>query len=402
MSTKNSDNFKIKSNSSKDDQVDEKLKIGNEIDEISSKFRIRECRVVLKDFNQNVQDSEPEIFKLQEKTSKNIKNESEGDFDIILNRKVNKKSSKKIAKQTSKSKNKKEVKCKFCNQICQYTYLSRHMIAFHGDQLKSELHECQICGLKLFMKKRFDQHMELKHSDGQNKYFICDLDGKKFIMKGILHSHIKTHFSAVECKICGKFIKPLIMASHLRVTHSTEENFHCEICSKSFKALNYLNSHKKSHDKKFDCKICSKKFRWAAALRKHTRDYHDNPKSFACQICDSKFNCKSSLKLHMKRHDKNRPKPFECQRCGFRMDNSSHFVRHQKSHVRQDERIAAMKNPLKCQICGALCRDKQILSQHIKSVHPKELIQCDLCGKTSKTKRNFEKHFEIHLRNNLN
>jgi KRAB domain-containing zinc finger protein len=405
MSIKIADSLKTKSNSStKDDKNNKKIEIKNEIDEISSNdssnFKIRECRVALNDFNHKVKDSKPEIFKIQEECFKNIKNESEGDFDIILDPKVHPNSSKRIIKQTSKNKSKKEVKCKFCDQICQYTYLSRHMIAFHSDQLKSELHECKICGLKLFMKKRFDQHMELKHSDGQNKYFVCDLDGKKFITKGTLHNHIKTHLSTVECKICGKFIKPLIMALHLRVTHSTEENFHCQICSKSFKSMKYLNSHKKSHDKKFECKMCSKTFQWATALRKHTRDYHDNPKSFACEICENKFNCKSTLKLHMRRHDKNRPKPFECQRCDFKTDNSSHFIRHQKSHVHQDERIAAMKNPLKCQICAALCRDKQILSQHIKSVHPKELLQCDLCGKTSKIKRNLKKHFEIHLRRN--
>ena len=58
MSLKNSDNLKIKSNSTiKDDETDEKLKIKNEIDEISSKFRIRDCRVILKDFNQKVQNS---------------------------------------------------------------------------------------------------------------------------------------------------------------------------------------------------------------------------------------------------------------------------------------------------------------------------------------------------------
>lgn len=274
MSRKISDFFKTQPSSSikiglNKEKPEIKKENYNNVENLSTEdknsFKIRNCRVVLRDISKKVQVSNSinkEIQENEAKISENIKHETEKDFDIILDPKINPKS------PATKKKGKRDVKCKFCNRICQHTYLSRHMIAVHGEKLKSKLHECKICGLKLFMKKWFDQHMELKHSDGKIKYFVCDFDGKTFESKGLLHGHMKIHFSTIRCKICNKYIKPVNMACHLRITHATEENYQCDICSKNFKSSDYLNAHKKLHDKKFECKICNKKFQWATNLRK--------------------------------------------------------------------------------------------------------------------------------------
>jgi len=260
---------------------------------------------------------------------------------------------------------------------------------------KGKKFRCPICNIKL-VQKNLELHMKAKHPDGQAEQFECDFDGKRFKNKALLYKHMLGHLPLVECKFCKKMYKPYSINLHLKNLHAIGKYFQCKICPKSFKSAHYLNTHKKLHNKSHKCDICSKVFTIASHLKQHNKDFHENGKRFECESCGIKFNIKGNLKRHQKTHDKNRPKPFKCQRCDYATDTKHSFKRHQETHDRQDKKLAAMKNPIKCEKCSTFCNDQGRLRVHMKHVHPKVVFQCDLCARFFKLKSVLISHMKVH------
>jgi len=285
--------------------------------------------------------------------------------------------------------------CKFCDKKLSTSKLTEHMKNVHPTEFN--LLSCEFCNLKFFKKNFLKAHIKTKHPNGQNHQFECDFDGRIFKSKMYLNTHMLRHQSPVQCKICNKMFSAIYIKDHLRTFHSIDKNFSCKICSKSFKTALYLFMHEKTHNKKFQCDICSRKFSTKTQLNKHKMDIHENPKRFECDKCDKKYNQNKSLISHQKTHDKKHQKQFKCHRCGLTTNNKNTFKIHQQSHDRKDKKIAAMKNPLKCEKCPAFCKNMQSLLSHMRVVHPKVLFQCDLCAKFIKQKYSLISHLKFHI-----
>jgi len=261
---------------------------------------------------------------------------------------------------------------------------------------KNKRKKCLICNLR-FNENFMELHMNKKHPNGQAEQFECDFDGKVFKNRQLLWSHMKVHLSLVECQFCSKMFRHTYINYHLKNVHATDKNFQCKICSKSFKSVQYLKNHEKFHTKAHKCVICMKMYSTLGRLNYHKKNYHENPESFECKVCGFKFILKSDLKTHQKLHVKNRPKPFKCHRCDFATDTNQKINTHQKFHERQDEKFAAMKNPIKCEKCPTFCKNQAALLKHMRVVHPKVLLQCDLCAKFIKSKSSLIGHMKIHI-----
>jgi len=341
MSKKISDFFK----------VEEKQSINGEV----SSNKVRECRVILQDINKEFKKRSSQI----EKSIQNCLKEK---------------------------KTKSQVECQFCNKFLDKKNITKHIRTLHAKELKKLPFHCEICNLNFLNFKSLKKHTNLNHPNGLTENFECDYDGKLFGTKENLIQHMKSHLPKVKCKICNKMVQILSLNSHMNQTHATENKFQCKICSKLFKSKQILKYHEKTHDKKFQCDICKSKFTSKYQLDQHTINIHENPRSFACETCGNKFNKKEILKKHQKTHDKNRLKPFECQKCNYAADSKNRLRSHQKFHENLDKKIATMKNPQKCEKCPTICKDKRALKFHIIIVHPKNLYQCDLCGKYLKKK----------------
>jgi len=256
--------------------------------------------------------------------------------------------------------------------------------------------KCRICYVKFRMQANLELHMKRKHPEGEVKQFECDFDGNLFKSKGLLYNHMDVHLPLVECQFCNKMLKPRSIKYHLKIFHATDKNFQCKICSKSFKSAQCLKKHEKTHNKVHKCDICNKMYPTLSKLNQHKKENHENGKSFECEICGKKFNQKGTLKNHQKTHNKNRPKPFKCQRCDYVTDSYQYLTKHQEFHERQDEKVAAMKNPIKCEKCPKFLKDKAAFAMHIKIVHPKDIFQCDLCAKFIKYKSSLITHLKTH------
>jgi len=288
--------------------------------------------------------------------------------------------------------------CKFCKKEFSFgTNLTAHIKRAHSSEIK--IFNCIFCNWKFFQKRFLEAHMKNKHQDEQFDQFECDFDGKIFKNKEYLHRHMKAHQSLVKCQICKKMLKPHSINSHLRNLHATDKKFQCKFCSKSFSSAASLYNHEKLHNKAHKCDICNKVYPFASNLNNHKKEVHENSGSFGCEVCDKKFNSKGNLKKHQKIHEKIHPKTFKCQRCDYGTNTKISFVNHQKLHERQDQKIATMKNPLKCEKCAMFCKDKVALYDHMRHVHPKVIFQCDLCAIFIKSKFNLIKHMKNHIKN---
>ena len=159
-----------------------------------------------------------------------------------------------------------------------------------------------------------------------------------------------------------------------------------------------LKTHEKCHEKKFECKICGKMFALQQSLKQHEELVHKNPKSFECEICGVKFSYKQALSKHRAAHDRNFKKPFQCHRCGFATTGNYDFKRHQNFHERQDVKLSAIKNPIKCEKCPAVLKSGTALSTHMRNIHPKRFFQCDLCAREFKTKHKVFRHMKVHTK----
>jgi len=293
------------------------------------------------------------------------------------------------------SQNKSYKICKFCGKKSPGKNLKTHMKLIHPNEFN--FFNCKICNQKFLMQNFLDRHIKKKHTNGQAELFECDFDGKVFKAKSNLNQHMMVHLPLVKCEICNNEISKRCFSRHQKRFHSNKLEFKCKICAKCFTSAEYLKTHEKIHVKKFKCDICSKKFSMQFCLSKHTKESHENPKSFKCEICDNKYNQKNALTRHLATHDKNRSKSYKCNRCDYTTDMQRYFKEHQNVHDRQDEKFAAMKNPIKCEKCPTFCKNEKALKQHMKYVHPKVLFQCDLCAKFYKTKYNIVYHMMLHF-----
>ena len=100
------------------------------------------------------------------------------------------------------------------------------------------------------------------------------------------------------CNQCGKSYEiKRNLVSHMRKIHQ-EKPYKCELCSESYFMRNDLVQHRnKSHLGEYECKICFKSFGKLGILNNHIAVIHEEKYHQKCNICNRSF---AYLKSHMK------------------------------------------------------------------------------------------------------
>jgi len=290
--------------------------------------------------------------------------------------------------------------CKYCGlKFNQRKTVAEHIKKFHAHESEKVFYECDICGFKSNHKKCLMTHMKAKYPDEKIQSFTCDFDGKTFKMKKNLGLHIKIHLPRAKCDFCDKKVSVMNLKRHIKKSHSKNyipktKIFQCPICSKILSTKSHLIMHISDHNKTIKCKFCEKLFGYQASLKYHIRDYHENPNRVSCETCRRKFSIRSNLKTHMKIHDPNRPRNLKCTQCDYATDNKISFKNHLNFHKKNNIRFALIKTPHKCPQCLAVKGSQKSLNNHIYYVHPKVLIDCDICSRKFKTKKSILRHFK--------
>lgn len=189
----------------------------------------------------------------------------------------------------------------------------------------------------------------------------------------------------------------------------------CDICGLKFLCKKSLENHKtiKKHvslkssiRKSLKNSKTQKKFK---KVQNTTNDFKRNKIevlknskiNFICDYDGMDFKSKETLEIHMISHTSksrlgrmkfysifNPIKPLES------IENSS-FEKSEKNFSNFEIKKLRSFN---CNQCQKPFNRKENLDQHLRITHPKELLQCDLCGKLLKTRLAMKYHINIHIK----
>ncbi|KAJ8972763.1 hypothetical protein NQ317_006279 [Molorchus minor] len=166
--------------------------------------------------------------------------------------------------------------------------------------------------------------------------------------------HSKQYTGPFICYNCGKQVDDIFnMRKHI-MKHRKQRK--CKVCQKSFRDLNCLNKHLRSHtgSKPFACTLCSKSFQEKYKLDQHIKQ-HNGDKTVMCKICKKVLSTTYNLKIHMKQHTGD--KTVMCKICKKVLSTPSNLKVHMKQHVKKK----------KCELCGQIFISNMDLIQHLET-----------------------------------
>ncbi|XP_044214943.1 zinc finger protein 37-like [Thunnus albacares] len=198
------------------------------------------------------------------------------------------------------------------------------------------------------------------NTDTGEKSFKCDICGKSFMCKSILHRHLRVHTGEkpYPCNTCEKRFSQLgALKVHLRV-HTGERPYPCNTCEKRFSELGKLKVHMRIHtgEKPYSCNTCGKRFSQLGALNLHMRT-HTGEKPYPCNTCGRRFSDMTTVKRHIRTHTGE--KPYTCNTCEKRFSELCALKRHMRVHTGEMS--------YSCTTCGREFRRRHHLKFHMRS-----------------------------------
>jgi len=364
-------------------------------------FKIEEIKMINK---KNPLEFQETLVKLEEVKHEKMEESSvtEPECDSISTHSESSESIKKdIPKPQRKIIKLVKTECEICGLNLLKKNIHKHMKRVHQDEAILPF-ICTACDRKFSSQKNLNIHMSSLHpkeyaESKKSEQFVCDFDGKIFNSRNEIQLHMPVHMKSktmkVKCSICEIEIQQRYMNRHISAVHTDIKKFQCDICSFETKTMQNLKAHKKGHNKELECEVCKKTFAIKSRLNLHMKTVHSKPESYVCETCGKEFDKNKNLIYHQKVH-KEKTKKFKCDRCPYAFYAIRDLKRHQETHVKEDARVAAMKNPLKCETCSKYLSNKKALTRHMKIVHQDEQLPCSLCGKLFKSKNTLDNHIQ--------
>ncbi|EDO35669.1 predicted protein, partial [Nematostella vectensis] len=160
--------------------------------------------------------------------------------------------------------------------------------------------------------------------------FICQLCSEVYSDPFSLAQHKCSGIQHTEhrCPECDKvFSCPANLASHRRPVGSSQGQFVCTVCNKTFRRKAYLRKHMNNHtdDRPYPCQYCGKVFRSLTNRAKHVLNHAVGPKTFTCNVCGNGFANKGGLDRHSRIHT---GEIYSCKQCSSTFYSSPGLTRH--------------------------------------------------------------------------
>ncbi|XP_034109322.1 zinc finger protein 616 [Drosophila albomicans] len=311
----------------------------------------------------------------------------------------------------------------FCD-LCDRTFRDAAIFADHNKShtnVTTNTYTCSECNASFDTRGRLNGHMRITHGT----VISCEMCNREFATEASYNVHMKKHLIIERevhvCNNCG-----LLSESNDKMTAHVENEdsvcfgvdiyvellrdaYICEYCSTYYKTKSDLRAHRDSglhKDGVFCCQPCGKEFNDMKLYRHHMRTYQLQRADvahrkleiclyFMCDYedCTESYISWNSLYTHKRRtHDlaeklDAKPKADEwicqfCQKqCRSKMSLSVHVAR---SHN---------NNNVACKLCKASYKDDEALKKHHAYWH--EPVECSLCFKVVKNRRNFDTHMNV-------
>ncbi|XP_005185564.2 zinc finger protein 99 [Musca domestica] len=166
---------------------------------------------------------------------------------------------------------------------------------------------------------------------------------------------------------------------------ATKLQYKCEECEEVFRTEAMLRNHKYKHTGIF-CDICQKPFRQIGTMLQH-KIRHTGIKQHKCDKCPREFFTDKELKSHMISHV---GMPFVCELCGKRCRDRGVLTAHMRRHTGE--------RPAKCSVCGKCFFSAYDLSIHAVGHSNERPYPCEICTSRFGTKKALRVHRRIHAK----
>uniref|UniRef100_A0A1B6J6N9 Protein krueppel n=1 Tax=Homalodisca liturata TaxID=320908 RepID=A0A1B6J6N9_9HEMI len=316
--------------------------------------------------------------------------------------------------------------CSTCNK----SYSTKKSLMRHQLVHEEPNFQCDICGLKIYRKDKFNEHYEKCCGKNPDKVTKCNICGDSFDNNDLLREHKSTHVAegvlseedlkSIEIKVEDKISDVKV----IRKRRTDIVGLKCPECNKQYNTRKNLLRHVQIHkDKQFSCNICPKKFFRREHLKVHLAK-HKIVKPYACEICSKRFVKEEQLANHMSRHDgfpkksknTNGLKRFLCEICSKTFTQSTTLVAHLRAHrgikpyvckecsrpfttkayLRMHMRTHTKERPYICQYCSKAFARADTLANHVTQHTGEAKYQCKFCQKNFRRLKNLKEHIFIH------
>eukprot|EP00116_Pleurobrachia_bachei_P002316 sb/3462578/ len=245
---------------------------------------------------------------------------------------------------------------------------------------RAKILKCKIKGCSILKSSETELYQHLRDDHPDRKH-LCDVCPMAFVTVWQLTQHYLVHsgYKPHKCKECGKsFSSKGTLDRHIY-------NMHTKIVALNRKSSGMVLSIKRTKIVQCKLKGCSVIKSSDSEMYQHFRDMHPDRKHF-CDVCPMAFKYVPHLTVHHLEHSEY--KPYKCKECGRRFSREDKLQQHQ---------IFVHSNIVTCRVqnCGVRL-PKSELYKHIKTAHPRNKFQCDVCPMSFTTSGNLTQHKRIH------
>uniref|UniRef100_A0A8C4X2D2 C2H2-type domain-containing protein n=1 Tax=Eptatretus burgeri TaxID=7764 RepID=A0A8C4X2D2_EPTBU len=229
----------------------------------------------------------------------------------------------------------------------------------------------------------------VKHTSGRHNQLEeqckCSVCNKYFsnIKDHRLHMRTHTDENPYECNMCSKSLT----SNQTCQIHMDKKPYKCIICSKSFTLNSTRKKHMRTHtgEKPYNCSLCNKSFSQNTGRQIHMMT-HTGEKPYKCNVCNGTFYDSSGRRAHMRTHTGE--KPFKCSFCGKSFKQYASRMVHMRTHTGE--------KPYKCNICSKSFTQNSTHKQHMRTHTGEKPYNCSVCNKSFSQNAGRQIHMVTH------